>query len=242
MRVCYLWRSTIIRMILLRLSGHSGAGKTRLVNALPKYGVSIPRVVRYTSRPAREGEVHGEDYFFVSGEFIESLPEQDFLVGPVRNLVQAFDLRKLENDLRAHNLVLIEIYPDLWPGLLARMTERMGRDLKTASVFMTAVDPKQVKKFPDDTARSEYITREVEKILAWRKKDAAEDIQIRATAAAEEILEALSPEGEKMYSKILHSAPEGQDGKDDWTREEWPVGQAKKAIEEFIDFYRWEIL
>ena len=202
MRVCYLWRSTIIRMILLRLSGHSGAGKTRLVNALPKYGVSIPRVVRYTSRPAREGEVHGEDYFFVSGEFIESLPEQDFLVGPVRNLVQAFDLRKLENDLRAYNLVLIEIYPDLWPGLLARMTDRLGKELKTASVFMTAVDPKQVKKFPDDTARSEYITREVEKILASRKKDAVEDMEDEDKEEAEDRAEAREEDEDETTDEV----------------------------------------
>ena len=40
-----------------------------------------------------------------------------------------------------------------------------------------------------------------------------------------------------MYSKILHSAAEGPDREDDWTREERPVGQAKAAMEEFIAFY-----
>ena len=94
-------------MILLRLSGHSGAGKTRLVNALPQYGITCPKVLRYTSRPARKNEVHGEDYYFLSRSFIESLPEKDFLVGPVRNMVQAFDLRQLEIDLSNHELVLI---------------------------------------------------------------------------------------------------------------------------------------
>jgi hypothetical protein len=51
-------------MMLLRLSGHSGAGKTRLINALPQYGISCPKVLRYTSRPARKEEVHGLDYYF----------------------------------------------------------------------------------------------------------------------------------------------------------------------------------
>jgi len=223
-------------MILLRLSGHSGAGKTRLINALPQYGISCPKVLRYTSRPARNNEVHGQDYYFMSRAFIEALPEKDFLVGPLRNMLQAFDLKQLEIDLRRYDLVLIEIYPALWPKLLSRLAERMDKQLKTASVFMTAVDPVYLKSLDDDKEKADHITREVEKILISRNKDDAKDIQVRATSAAGEILEALSPEVEKMYSKILHSAPEGADGEDDWTREEKPVGQAKVALEEFIAF------
>ena len=86
-------------MILLRLSGHSGAGKTRLINALPQYGISCPKVLRYTSCPARKEEIHGQDYYFMSRAFIESLPEKDFLVGPIRNMLQAFDLKQLESEL-----------------------------------------------------------------------------------------------------------------------------------------------
>ena len=225
-------------MILLRLSGHSGAGKTRLVNVLPQYGISCPKVLRYTSRPARKDEVHGQDYYFMSRAFIEALPEKDFLVGPLRNIIQAFDLKQLEIDLRRYDLLLIEIYPALWPKLLSRLTERLEEQLTTASVFMTAVDPEYLNSLPDDKMKSEFIIREVEKILVFRNKDDARDIQIRSQYAAREILDALSPEGEKMYAKILHSAPEGPDGKDEWTREEQPVGQAKVVLEEFIAFYK----
>ena len=70
-------------------------------------------------------------------------------------------------------------------------------------------------------------------MLLFRNKDEIKDIQVRANAAAGEILEALSPNGRKMYAKIIHSAPEGPDGEDDWTREENPVGNALKAIMEF---------
>lgn len=223
-------------MMLLRLSGHSCAGKTRLVNALPQFGIACPKVVRYTSRQPRQEEKEGEDYYFRSREYIEALPEKDYLVGPVRNMLQAFDLKQLEIDLKRHDLVLIEIYPTLWPKLLSRMAERMEKQLKTASVFMTAVDPVYLKSLDDDKEKADHITREVEKILISRNKDDSKDIQIRAASAAGEILEALSPEGEKMYSRILHSAPEGADGEDDWTREERPVGQAKAVLEEFIAF------
>jgi len=225
-------------MILLRLSGHSGAGKTRLVNVLPQYGISCPKVLRYTSRPARKDEVHGQDYYFMSRAFIEALPEKDFLVGPLRNIIQAFDLKQLEIDLRRYDLLLIEIYPALWPKLLSLLTERLEEQLTTASVFMTAVDPEYLNSLPDDKMKSEFIIREVEKILVFRNKDDARDIQIRSQYAAREILDALSPEGEKMYAKILHSAPEGPDGTDEWTREEQPVGQAKVVLEEFIAFYK----
>lgn len=225
-------------MILLRLSGHSGAGKTRLVNALPQYGINCPKVLRYTSRPARKNEVHGEDYYFLSRSLIESLPEKDFLVGPVRNMVQAFDLRQLEIDLSKHELVLIEIYPSLWNDLLERLKERLGRQLTTTSVFMTAIDPIYLKTLGDEQLKAEFISREVEKFLTNRNKDDIDDIHIRAQAAPAEILEALSPEGEKLYSKIIYSAPEGPDGEDAWTREAMPVGQAKAAMEEFIAFYK----
>jgi hypothetical protein len=225
-------------MILLRLSGHSGAGKTRLINALPDFGIHSPKVIRYTSRPARISEFHGQDYYFMSRSFIEALPEKDFLVGPVRNMVQAFDLKQLEIDLRKYELVLIEIYPSLWTDLLVRLKERMGGLLQTASVFMTAIDPAYLETLGAEQIKAEYISREVEKILIYRNKDDIRDIKIRASAAPGEILEALSHEGEKKYSKILYSAPEGPDGQDEWTREIQPVGQAKTVLEEFIAFYK----
>jgi len=224
--------------MLLRLSGHSCAGKTRLVNALPRFGITCPKVIRYTSRAPRPEETEGEDYFFRSSEFIEALPPQDFLIGPVRNMLQAFDLKKLETDLNTHDLVLIEIYPSLWPKLISRLEERMPEKLVTASVFMTAVNPAVIAEFNDDEEKAGYITSEVYKMLLFRNKDLPEDIKIRAHAAASEIVGALSPEGIKMYSKIIHSAPEGPDGEDDWTREEKPAGQAMKSLQEFVDLFK----
>jgi hypothetical protein len=225
-------------MILLRLSGHSGAGKTRLVNLLPQYGITFTKVIRYTSRQPRKEEKDGEDYFFRSREFILSLPEKDFLVGPVRNMLQAFDLEALSSDLQTHSIVLVEIYPRLWPALISSLEERMLVQFKTASVFMTAVDPAMISKFRNKEEKSGYISSEVYKMLLYRDKDSLEDIRIRAFAAAGEIMEALSPAGRKMYNKIIHSAPEGPDGQDDWTREEEPVGRAKAALREFIAFIK----
>lgn len=62
------------------ISAPSGAGKTSLVKQLlaemPRLAVSIS----HTTRPMRPGEIHGQDYFFVSvAEFQALLEQQAFL-------------------------------------------------------------------------------------------------------------------------------------------------------------------
>ena len=122
-------------MLLLRLSGHSGAGKSRLTAALPRFGVTCPRAVVYTSRLSREGEAHGRDYYFLSRAAINALPREDFYVGPVREMLQAVDFDQLELDLKANDLVLVEIFHTLWPGLEKRIKDRIGNELRTASIW-----------------------------------------------------------------------------------------------------------
>lgn len=65
------------------ISGPSGAGKTTIVNeALSRLAkdIEISRVVTYTSRPPREGEVNGRDYVFISGdEFKQKISDKFFL-------------------------------------------------------------------------------------------------------------------------------------------------------------------
>lgn len=51
---------------LFIVSAPSGAGKTSLVNALVAKCSDVHLSVSHTTRSAREGEVHGQDYFFVS--------------------------------------------------------------------------------------------------------------------------------------------------------------------------------
>jgi hypothetical protein len=223
-------------MLLVRLSGHSGAGKSRLVAALPRYDITCTSVVRYTSRLARDDERHGVDYYFLSRAAITALPSSDFYVGPVREMLQAVDLSQLEIDLRSSDTVMVEIFPDLWPGLLRRLEERMHCAVPNTSVFMTAVHRKTIVALPEQV-RGEFIQSEVERILLWRNKDAPDKIRIRAKSAVEEILTAISPEGSQGYARIFDSAPEGPNGEDEWTKEAEPVGDARRVLDEFIAFY-----
>lgn len=62
------------------VSGASGAGKTTLVKALQASDPRLRFSVSYTTRPPREGEQHGRDYFFVSLEEFQRLIEAQVLL------------------------------------------------------------------------------------------------------------------------------------------------------------------
>ena len=62
------------KFIMIKLLiGKSGAGKDTLLKSLVKEGYKP--IVAYTTRPMREGEKEGIDYFFVSAEEFEKLKD-----------------------------------------------------------------------------------------------------------------------------------------------------------------------
>lgn len=62
------------------MAAPSGAGKTSLVNALVNKQPEVRLSVSHTTRSAREGEVDGKDYFFVSqDEFAQMRDTSAFL-------------------------------------------------------------------------------------------------------------------------------------------------------------------
>lgn len=50
---------------IIAIVGNSGTGKTHLSRYLGMR-LGIPVIVSHTTRPRREGEIHGKDYFFIS--------------------------------------------------------------------------------------------------------------------------------------------------------------------------------
>ncbi|MGC9347156.1 MAG: guanylate kinase [Anaerolineae bacterium] len=66
--------------LLVVVSGPSGVGKDSVVNRMKERGVQFHFVVTATSRPPREDEVHGVDYFFVSQDEFEAMIEEDELL------------------------------------------------------------------------------------------------------------------------------------------------------------------
>lgn len=60
---------------LVVIAAPSGAGKTSLVRALLETVPGARFSTSYTTREPRQGEVHGEDYFFVSGDEFDAMVE-----------------------------------------------------------------------------------------------------------------------------------------------------------------------
>lgn len=83
--------------VLLVVSGPSGSGKTTLCRQLADTGEAVYSI-SCTTRPARRGEEHGKDYFFMSeaefregiarGEFFEHAEVHGNLYGTLKSFVK----------------------------------------------------------------------------------------------------------------------------------------------------------
>jgi guanylate kinase len=150
---------------LFIVAAPSGAGKTSLVNALVEQQSAIRLSVSHTTRTAREGEVNGQDYFFVSqdnfaqmrdaGAFLESATVFDNSYGTSSETV----LAQLQQGLD----VILEID---WQG-----AEQVRRNFpESTSIFI----------LPPSKAALEQRLRgrgqDKEDIIARRMRDAENEI------------------------------------------------------------------
>ena len=68
------------RPLLIVISGPSGVGKDTVMLRMQERGMPFHLVVTATTRPRRENEVHGVDYFFVSKEEFARMIEHNELI------------------------------------------------------------------------------------------------------------------------------------------------------------------
>ena len=69
-----------MKHVLLAVSGPSGVGKGTMVKTIIARRSDVVESVSCTTRPPREGEVHGKHYFFLAREeFERRIQEDDFL-------------------------------------------------------------------------------------------------------------------------------------------------------------------
>jgi guanylate kinase len=66
--------------LLIVISGPSGAGKDTIMQRMQERGLPFHFVVTATTRPKRDNEFHGKDYFFLSKEEFARMIEQDELI------------------------------------------------------------------------------------------------------------------------------------------------------------------
>lgn len=66
--------------LLIVISGPSGVGKDSVIQRMKARNLPVHFVVTATTRPPREDEVHGVDYFFVSKDEFAEMIEKDQLL------------------------------------------------------------------------------------------------------------------------------------------------------------------
>lgn len=102
---------TITLGSLFVLSAPSGTGKTSLVKALLQKDINLSLSVSYTSRSARNEEVHGRDYYFVERKVFEQMLDQgEFLESAeVYGNLYGTSQKWINNAINAGQDVLLEI-------------------------------------------------------------------------------------------------------------------------------------
>jgi len=126
---------------VLIISGPSGAGKSSLIKVAKERVGDFYFSISTTTRPPREGEENGVDYFFVDRETFEAdIKAGEFLeYAQVHENYYGTSLKPVRVALEAGKLVIFDI--DVQGHAIAR--ERMG-DLIT-SVFVTTPSLEELK-------------------------------------------------------------------------------------------------
>ena len=90
---------------LIIFAAPSGAGKSSLIKQIISNSDNIELSVSATTRPPREGETHGKDYFFISDNEFNDLKEKNAFIesadvhGYKYGTLKAFVEEKLENNV-----------------------------------------------------------------------------------------------------------------------------------------------
>ena len=152
---------------LVVFSAPSGSGKTTLVHHLLQQGLPVGFSISATSRPPREKEKDGVDYFFMSeNSFREKIAENAFL----------------EYE---------EVYEGTFYGTLRSAVDRLWKTGKTVLFDIDVVGGLNVKRQYPDQCLALFIQppslSELEKRLRGRGTDNEKKIKERLTKATKEL-------------------------------------------------------
>ena len=156
--------------ILLLVSGPSGSGKTTLCRRLAREG-EAHYSVSCTTRPSREGEVNGRDYYFLSRPQFE------------------------EDVASGHFLEHAEVYGNLYGTLISEVVQFLERG-QDVVMDIDVQGAHQVRACSDPLIQSALVDlfvmpdgeAELRERLTARATDADEVIEVRMEAALKEML------------------------------------------------------
>jgi len=151
--------------LLIVISGPSGVGKDSVVQAMKARGLPFHFVVTATTRPPRQNEVHGRDYFFVSKEEFARMIENDEL----------FEYAIVYNDYKGNSKQQVH------DALASGQDVIMRLDVQGAAT-VRKLAPEAVLVFLTTQDEHELVNR-----LKARKSDSAEDLSLRIATAQQEL-------------------------------------------------------
>jgi len=227
---------------LIILSGPSCVGKSPLSAALGRFYPEIKKLLQplvlYNDRSPRPGEKDGEDYYFRSREYIDSLRSNDqFIVLEVRGDLQALDFKELTGLLK-DNDVFFEGNPFIGSLLLSH--EKL-RDIPKLSMFMSPVSKAEIEflkasdsniVLPDlitDIMRRKLLRRTRKQKAELSLKD-LENIEKRASSAYKELGMAY------QFGQVITNH-DGEDS-ENWDAFYYPLGDAMKSLRSFVALYQ----
>lgn len=152
---------------LFIFSAPSGSGKTTIVHQLLQKELNLEFSISATSRPKRENETQGKDYYFLSADdFRKKISNNEFVEWE-------------------------EVYENRFYGTLKSELERIWSNGKHVVFDVDVIGGVNLKKNYPERALSIFImppsVEELENRLKNRSTDSSEDIKTRLEKATEEI-------------------------------------------------------
>ncbi|MFW6255110.1 MAG: hypothetical protein ACOC41_09310 [Chitinivibrionales bacterium] len=219
------------------LTGPSCVGKSPLLKAArdlyPEALEPYEKVVLYTSRSPRPGEIDGKDYYFRPRNTIDKLAHGEHIRAfEVRGDLQAIDVEELQKNLQ-HSPLIFEGNP-----YAARLIAQTAADfdISVHSLFLSPVNQEEFSGLMDmqSISAAGVITEMMRRKLLRRTRAqkgnlSLEDLQMverRAGAAFEEI---------RMAPQFDYVLP-NHDGEDSehWEALSFLFGDARKAVRAFV--------
>lgn len=151
--------------LLVVISGPSGVGKDSVVQRLKDCGLPLHFVVTATTRPRRENEVQGADYFFVSKDEFARMIETEELIeyAIVYNDYKGIPKQQVRDALASGRDVVMRL------------------DVQGAAT-VRKLAPEAVLIFLTTQSEAELVQR-----LKARKTETAEDLSLRIATARQEL-------------------------------------------------------
>ncbi len=228
------------------LCGPSCVGKSPLWNATKRIypEVSCEKIVLYTSRAPRAGEVDGIDYHFRSRSFVEKLKnDRDFIVMDVRGDLQAMNIGELK---QKRGKVLYEGNPFIGEKLLEI------KEIETTGIFLSPLSGEEIEQsrgMEEKVSLEGLIEELMRKKLLRRAKNLKGVLSLKDLEEVERRCKSAYREVKSGY-KFDYVIPnhDGEDS-DNWSAFYYPIGDARRALLSFLDilegreprfFEKWE--